>query len=133
MTAKNVGYNGALATNGEHVLRLQRLVEHGSNPVPTAFALNGTACTGCTGRHRTRRDHPRPAPPPTHHRPTPPPDRPTGDHAAADHAGRRRKQVENLDRGLISVRSGSGNLVSWRLLGTEPPTPASTSTAAAPR
>nr|WP_260407982.1 rhamnogalacturonan lyase [Planomonospora venezuelensis] len=29
------------------------------------------------------------------------------------------RQVENLDRGLISVRSGSGNLVSWRLLGTE--------------
>ncbi|RQW99876.1 rhamnogalacturonan lyase, partial [Micromonospora inaquosa] len=28
-------------------------------------------------------------------------------------------QMENLDRGLISVRSGSGNLVSWRLLGTE--------------
>ncbi|WUI10310.1 rhamnogalacturonan lyase [Micromonospora sp. NBC_00421] len=27
--------------------------------------------------------------------------------------------MENLDRGLISVRSGSGNLVSWRLLGTE--------------
>src|SRR5690606_34083259 len=30
------------------------------------------------------------------------------------------KQAEDLDRGLISVRSGSGNLVSWRLLGTEP-------------
>lgn len=29
------------------------------------------------------------------------------------------KQMENLDRGLMSVRSGSGNLVSWRLLGTE--------------
>jgi hypothetical protein len=29
------------------------------------------------------------------------------------------KQVEDLDRGLISVRSGSDNLVSWRLLGTE--------------
>jgi rhamnogalacturonan endolyase len=29
------------------------------------------------------------------------------------------KQVEDLDRGLISVRSGNGNLVSWRLLGTE--------------
>ncbi|WP_416906175.1 rhamnogalacturonan lyase [Micromonospora echinospora] len=29
------------------------------------------------------------------------------------------KQVEDLDRGLISVRSGTGNLVSWRLLGTE--------------
>ncbi|HCT75685.1 MAG TPA: hypothetical protein DGT23_03630 [Micromonosporaceae bacterium] len=30
------------------------------------------------------------------------------------------KQMERLDRGLISVRSGSGNLVSWRLLGTDP-------------
>ncbi|MFG6197052.1 rhamnogalacturonan lyase [Nonomuraea sp. JJY05] len=30
------------------------------------------------------------------------------------------KQVEDLDRGLVSVRSGSGNLVSWRLLGTDP-------------
>jgi hypothetical protein len=29
------------------------------------------------------------------------------------------KQVERLNRGLISVRSGSANLVSWRLLGTE--------------
>ncbi|WSA12473.1 rhamnogalacturonan lyase [Micromonospora sp. NBC_01813] len=27
--------------------------------------------------------------------------------------------MENLDRGVISVRSGAGNLVSWRLLGTE--------------
>ncbi|ANZ42386.1 hypothetical protein BBK82_00385 [Lentzea guizhouensis] len=33
------------------------------------------------------------------------PDDPTG-----------RKQVERLDRGVVSVRSGSGNLVSWRLL-----------------
>ncbi|MBW6440383.1 RICIN domain-containing protein [Actinoplanes hulinensis] len=30
------------------------------------------------------------------------------------------RQMEDLDRGLISVRSGTGNLVSWRLLGTEP-------------
>jgi Rhamnogalacturonan I lyases beta-sheet domain len=29
------------------------------------------------------------------------------------------RPAERLDRGLISVRSGSGNLVSWRLLGTE--------------
>ncbi|WP_416904407.1 carbohydrate-binding protein [Micromonospora echinospora] len=29
------------------------------------------------------------------------------------------KQMEDLNRGVISVRSGSGNLVSWRLLGTE--------------
>ncbi|MCW6007210.1 carbohydrate-binding protein [Micromonospora sp. CPCC 205371] len=29
------------------------------------------------------------------------------------------RQVEDLDRGVVSVRSGSNNLVSWRLLGTE--------------
>src|SRR4051812_12798825 len=32
----------------------------------------------------------------------------------------RGRQVERLDRGVASVRSGSGNLVSWRLFGTEP-------------
>jgi rhamnogalacturonan endolyase len=30
------------------------------------------------------------------------------------------KQMEDLNRGLVSVRSGSGNLVSWRLFGNEP-------------
>ncbi|RDI34447.1 carbohydrate binding protein with CBM6 domain [Lentzea flaviverrucosa] len=30
------------------------------------------------------------------------------------------RQVEDLDRGLVSVRSGTGNLVSWRLFGYEP-------------
>jgi hypothetical protein len=30
------------------------------------------------------------------------------------------KQVERLNRGLISVRSGSGNYVGWRWLGTDP-------------
>jgi rhamnogalacturonan endolyase len=29
------------------------------------------------------------------------------------------RQVEFLDRGVVSVRSGNGNLVSWRLLGTD--------------
>ncbi|MET3421480.1 hypothetical protein BJ973_000692 [Actinoplanes tereljensis] len=29
------------------------------------------------------------------------------------------RQLEDLDRGVLSVRSGSANLVSWRLLGTE--------------
>ncbi|KAB2352303.1 rhamnogalacturonan lyase [Actinomadura rudentiformis] len=29
------------------------------------------------------------------------------------------RQVEDLDRGLISVRSGTGNYVGWRLLGTD--------------
>jgi rhamnogalacturonan endolyase len=39
--------------------------------------------------------------------------------AAADSTGR---QMEDLDRGVISVRSGSDNLVSWRMLGTDPST-----------
>ncbi|RZQ61496.1 carbohydrate-binding protein [Amycolatopsis suaedae] len=30
------------------------------------------------------------------------------------------RQLEDLNRGLISVRAGSGNLVSWRLFGHEP-------------
>ncbi|WP_396448179.1 rhamnogalacturonan lyase [Actinomadura sp.] len=30
------------------------------------------------------------------------------------------RQAEDLDRGLISVRSGNGNYVGWRLLGTDP-------------
>src|SRR5689334_12949502 len=30
------------------------------------------------------------------------------------------KQMESLDRGVISVRSGSGNLVTWRLLADDP-------------
>jgi rhamnogalacturonan endolyase len=30
------------------------------------------------------------------------------------------KQMEDLNRGLISLRSGSGNFVSWRMLGTDP-------------
>ncbi|MER7057131.1 RICIN domain-containing protein [Streptomyces sp. NPDC000351] len=40
---------------------------------------------------------------------SPDPDPPVGDAS----------QMEELNRGLVSVRSGSGNLVSWRLLGTE--------------
>jgi rhamnogalacturonan endolyase len=30
------------------------------------------------------------------------------------------KQMEELNRGVVSVRSGNGNFVSWRLLGTDP-------------
>ncbi|MFI6479374.1 carbohydrate-binding protein [Nonomuraea sp. NPDC050663] len=30
------------------------------------------------------------------------------------------RQAEDLNRGLVSVRSGSANLLSWRLLGTDP-------------
>ncbi|SFO20416.1 hypothetical protein SAMN04489713_104496 [Actinomadura madurae] len=44
---------------------------------------------------------------------------PPGPRAAVAQAAAR--QAEDLDRGLISVRSGNGNYVGWRLLGTDPP------------
>ncbi|MCQ2098675.1 MAG: hypothetical protein MJY87_12140, partial [Fibrobacter sp.] len=34
------------------------------------------------------------------------------------------RQMENLNRGLVSANVGNGMLVSWRLLGTDAPTTA---------
>ncbi|MCZ7379451.1 rhamnogalacturonan lyase family protein [Micromonospora sp. WMMC250] len=100
LTARNVDHNASLATNGSASFGFNGSWT-GSNPVPSSFALNGTVCTGAppTGEPTT--------PPPTTPPPTTPPPTSGG------------LQMENLDRGLISVRSGGGNLVSWRLLGTE--------------
>ncbi|MFJ2081586.1 cellulose binding domain-containing protein [Micromonospora chokoriensis] len=100
VTARNVDHNASLATNGSASFGFNGSWT-GSNPVPSSFTLNGTVCTGAppTGEPTT--------PPPTTPPPTTPPPTSGG------------LQMENLDRGLISVRSGSDNLVSWRLLGTE--------------
>ncbi|NUO57807.1 MAG: cellulose-binding protein [Hamadaea sp.] len=48
VTAKNVSYNGSIATNGTASFGFNGSWS-GSNPAPTAFALNGVACTGGTG------------------------------------------------------------------------------------
>ncbi|MGP4022465.1 rhamnogalacturonan lyase [Actinomadura sp. 3N407] len=40
---------------------------------------------------------------------------------AEAHRAAAARQAERLDRGLIGVRSGNGNYVGWRLLGTDPP------------
>ncbi|WP_421734493.1 cellulose binding domain-containing protein [Cellulomonas sp.] len=104
VTAKNVSYNAAVATGASASFGFNGTWS-GTNPVPTSFALNGTACTGGTTTPTstpTTTATPAATPTPT---PTAPP------------AGA--WQAEKLDRGLISVRSGSGNLVQWRLLGTE--------------
>ena len=45
VTATNASYNGALATNATASFGFNG-AWNGSNPVPTAFALNGVACTG---------------------------------------------------------------------------------------
>ena len=88
----------------------------GSNPVPASFALNGTTCTGGTTTPTPHRRRHATTPTPTA-TPTATPT-PTADATTTPPAGA--WQAEKLDRGLISVRSGSGNLVQWRLLGTEP-------------
>ncbi|MFF5120055.1 rhamnogalacturonan lyase family protein [Dactylosporangium aurantiacum] len=98
--ATDVGYNAAIAT-GATVSFGFNGTWTGSNPAPTSFALNGVTCTGAASSPTSSSPSPSPS------TSTPPP--PAGN----------AKQMEDLDRGLISVRSGSGNLVSWRLLGTE--------------
>ncbi|WP_328473388.1 non-reducing end alpha-L-arabinofuranosidase family hydrolase [Actinoplanes sp. NBC_00393] len=47
VTARNVSYNGSVATNGTVSFGFNGSWT-GSNPVPTGFALNGVACTGTT-------------------------------------------------------------------------------------
>ncbi|BCL12878.1 rhamnogalacturonan lyase family protein [Micromonospora sagamiensis] len=101
VTARNVDYNAVIGTGGTVSFGFNGSWDGTRNPAPTSFALNGTTCTGST----TPTTAPATTAPPT----TPPPTTPPPG----------AKQVEKLDRGLISVRSGTGNLVSWRLLGTE--------------
>ncbi|TDC41137.1 cellulose binding domain-containing protein [Micromonospora sp. KC213] len=97
VSARDAGYNARIGTNGTATFGFNGSWDNSSNPVPDSFALNGTTCTGAANPT---------TPPPTTPPPTTPP--PGGS-----------KQMEDLDRGLVSVRSGNGNLVSWRLLGTE--------------
>ncbi|GAA2623782.1 non-reducing end alpha-L-arabinofuranosidase family hydrolase [Paractinoplanes durhamensis] len=47
VTAKNVSYNGAVATGGSVSFGFNGSWT-GSNPVPTSFAVNGVTCTGST-------------------------------------------------------------------------------------
>ena len=47
VTARNAGYNGAVGTNGTVSFGFNGAAS-GTNSAPTAFTLNGTACTGST-------------------------------------------------------------------------------------
>ncbi|MCC8250631.1 non-reducing end alpha-L-arabinofuranosidase family hydrolase, partial [Saccharothrix luteola] len=47
VTAKNVSYNGSIATGGSASFGFNGSWT-GSNPIPTSFALNGVVCTGST-------------------------------------------------------------------------------------
>src|SRR4051794_30825982 len=108
VSVKDAGYNAALATNGTTSFGFNAT---GSGTTPASFSLNGTACTGGTTPTS-------PTTTPTTSTPTTTP--PTTTPPTGGTSTVKGKQVEKLDRGVISVHSGSGNLVSWRLLGTDP-------------
>ncbi|HYN96691.1 MAG TPA: cellulose binding domain-containing protein [Pilimelia sp.] len=128
-TATNVSYNGSLGTGASTAFGFNG-TSGSTNPEPESFSLNGTVCTGAVGATTgpptggPPTGGPPTGGPPTGGPPTggPPTGGPTGGPTTGPPpqpgSG---KQVEDLNRGLISVRSGSGNLVSWRLLGTEAP------------
>lgn len=64
VTARNASYNGSLGTGGSAEIGFNGSFV-GANPVPTAFALNGVACTGSTGTTPTATATPTPTPTPT--------------------------------------------------------------------
>ncbi|GAA1829954.1 rhamnogalacturonan lyase [Luedemannella flava] len=133
VSATNVSYNGSIATNATASFGFNGAWNNSSNPVPASFALNGTTCTGSTttptsAAPTTSRPPVTTAGPttagPTTAGPTsavPTSAGPTGNtNAPTNPANGTSKQVEDLNRGVTSVRSGSNNLVSWRLFGWEP-------------
>jgi rhamnogalacturonan endolyase len=100
VTASDVGYNAALGSGAD--------VEFGfngswtsTNPAPGSFTLNGVPCDGSADQ----------TDPPASEDPSDEPGR-GGDGAY---------EAESLGRGLTVVPSDGGNLVSWRLLGTDAP------------
>jgi rhamnogalacturonan endolyase len=106
VTVRDAGYNAAIGTGASTSFGFNAT---GAGANPSAFTLNGVACTGGTTTTPTGTT-PTSSPPPSTSPPTttPPPVNAGG------------RQMERLDRGLISVRSGSGNLVSWRWLASDP-------------
>ena len=72
VTASNVGYNAAIATGASTSFGFNASWT-GSNPTPTSFTLNGTACTGTTT----------PTSPTTSASPTTPPSSPTSPPASS--------------------------------------------------
>nr|MDT0659059.1 non-reducing end alpha-L-arabinofuranosidase family hydrolase [Micromonospora sp. DSM 115978] len=72
VTARNVSYNGSIATNGTTAFGFNGSWT-GSNPAPTNFALNGVACTGSTVPTTPGNPPPTTTPPPTTPPPTTPP------------------------------------------------------------
>ncbi|KAB8139629.1 rhamnogalacturonan lyase [Chloroflexia bacterium SDU3-3] len=126
VSATNVSYNGSIPTGGTQSFGFQAAFS-GTNAAPASFALNGVTCggTGATSTPALATSTPVAATPTaigataTPTRTPAPTATPTRTPAPTAIPGNAR-QMEKLNRGLISVRSGSNNLVSWRMLGTDP-------------
>ncbi len=78
VSARNVSYNGNLATNASTSFGFNGTWNNSGNPVPTSFAVNGVACTGgvtptTPGASPTTPRPTTPGPSPTTPRPTTPP------------------------------------------------------------
>nr|MDT0662579.1 pectinesterase family protein [Micromonospora sp. DSM 115978] len=114
ITATNVSYNGSIATNGSVNFGFNGSWT-GSNPVPTNFALNGTACTGAVAPTTVTPTTPAPTTPaPTTPAPTTPP--PSGSPTvAADGTGTYRTvqaainavPTNNTTRRVITIKAGT--------------------------
>ncbi|WP_144123982.1 cellulose binding domain-containing protein [Catellatospora sichuanensis] len=120
VSVTDAGYNAPIATNASTAFGFNASWNNASNPAPASFALNGTACTGApaptsAAPSPSASASPRPSASPSvsPSAPASPSPSPSGPPPSGA------KQMEDLNRGLVSVRSGSANLVSWRLLGTE--------------
>ncbi|WP_155373833.1 rhamnogalacturonan lyase family protein [Catellatospora vulcania] len=120
VSVTDAGYNAPIATNASTAFGFNASWNNASNPAPASFALNGTTCTGApaptsAAPSPSTSASPRPSASPSvsPSAPASPSPSPSGPPPSGA------KQMEDLNRGLVSVRSGSANLVSWRLLGTE--------------
>ncbi|MBB5868257.1 hypothetical protein F4553_001636 [Allocatelliglobosispora scoriae] len=115
VTVTDAGYNAAIPTGGNTAFGFNGSWNNSSNPVPTVFTLNGVTCTGGVSS-------PSPSAPasPSVSPPASPSSQPSPSPSTSTPPPSGAKQMERLNRGLISVRSGSGNLVSWRWLAGDP-------------
>jgi hypothetical protein len=73
VTARDVGWNGGVATNASVSFGFNGSWNNSSNPAPTTFAVNGTACTGTAPPPPPPGPQPPPPNPPPAPNPPPPP------------------------------------------------------------
>lgn len=134
VTAKNVSYNGTVASGATVSFGFNGSLSGSGTPVvPSSFTFNGTVCDGSTTSGGTSSGTTSGSTSGST----------TGGTTSGTTSGSttgsttggtttggstggptqppgQGRQVEKLDRGVVSVRSGTGNLVSWRWLATDP-------------